>query len=225
MFVVARYWWEKALTQRSLWAHFNWSGANPERKATRWLERSRSVASLQHSAPIHISSRMEEGFNPDVEQMQHVMKLLRPEVRLWENLKIHVDRIPLDLALELCDVAAPLLHTLSIRCSNSDGIEDQFVLFDDQTPALQNQCLVGVPVIWTGPLLHNLTSICLADFEDGLGPSVEDFISILTASSRLERLALDNAGISMRSAGDLNPEVLQMPHLQHVQMTHLDRDV
>ncbi|KAG8843304.1 hypothetical protein FRB96_004194 [Tulasnella sp. 330] len=168
---------------------------------------------------------MEEGFNPDVEKMQHVMKLLRPEVCLWESLKIHVERIPLDLALELCDVAAPLLHTLSIRCSNSDGIEDQFVLFDDQTPALQNQCLVGVPVIWTGPLLHNLTSICLADFEDGLGPSVEDFISILTASSRLERLALDNAGISMRSAGDLNPEVLQMPHLQHVQMTHLDRDV
>lgn len=222
---MAKYWRETALSRRSLWTYTNWSGANPEEKVTRWLERSRSLASPQHSAPIHISLCIEEGFDPDVDQMHHVMNLLLPEVRRWGSLKIHVDRDPLELALELCDTAAPLLHTLSVRCSDSDGFEEKFPLFDDQTPALRNLRLVGVPVDWTGSLLHNLTTMHLADFEDGFGPSVEELISILTASPRLERLGLDNAGISIRAAGEFNPQVVRMSHLQLVQMTRLDRDV
>ncbi|KAG8873035.1 hypothetical protein FRB97_007070 [Tulasnella sp. 331] len=201
MSAVTRYWRDTALSRRCLWTYFNWSGANPEEKIT------------------------QEGFDPDVEQMQHAMSLLIPEVRRWASVKIHVDRDPLELALELCDMAAPLLHTLSIRCSESDGVEDKFILFNDQTPALRYLRLVGVPIVWTGPLLHNLTTLHLADFEDGFGPSVEELISIITASPRLERLALDNAGISVHAAGDFNPKVIHMPHLQHVHMTRLDRDV
>ncbi|KAG8983746.1 hypothetical protein FRB93_007061 [Tulasnella sp. JGI-2019a] len=222
---VTRYWRETALSRKSLWTYINWSGADPEVKASRWLERSASIDNPMHSAPIYISLAIEEGFEPDVAQIQYVINFLKPEIHRWGSFRIHVDREPLEAALELCDTAAPLLHSLSIGCSDSEGIEDQFVLFDDLTPSLRTLRLFKVPVVWTGPLLNNLTELHLVDLEDGFGPSVEELISILEASPRLKSLGLDNAGICVRSASDFNPKMLHMSHLEHIQMTRLDRDM
>ncbi|KAG8842530.1 hypothetical protein FRB96_005328 [Tulasnella sp. 330] len=227
---VTKYWREVALSRRALWTYINWSGAKPDVKAMHWLERSRSTKSPKLSAPIHISLRIEEGFDPDPIEMQHVMALLRPEMRRWRSFEIHVDREPLELALELCcDTAAPMLHTLSIRCaeSGSEGIEDQFILFNDQTPALRDVRLVGVPVLWTGPLLHNLTALHLAEYEDGFGPSIEELTWILTASPGLTSLGLDNAGISRQAVDDSKPvaSMVHLPELQYLHLTSLDWDV
>ncbi|KAG9024144.1 hypothetical protein FRB95_012044 [Tulasnella sp. JGI-2019a] len=222
---VSKCWREMAMSSRFLWTYINWSGANPEVKATCWLERSASIESPRDSSPIHISLAVEEGFEPDVAQMRYVMNFLKPEIWRWESFRIHVDREPLEVALELCDTAAPLLRHLSIGCSDSEGVEDQFVLFDDRTPCLQSLHLLKVPMVWTGPLLTKLTELHLADLEDGFGPSIEELISILEASPRLKKLVLDNAGVSIRSPPDFYPKVVQMPHLEQIQMTRLDRDV
>ncbi|KAG8842531.1 hypothetical protein FRB96_005329 [Tulasnella sp. 330] len=222
---VTRQWRETALSQKDLWTWINWDGADPEEKTICWLERSRSLDNPKHSAPIHISLCVEDGFNADIEKMEDIMRLLRPEIHRWGSFKIHVNREALEVALELCDVAAPVLRTLSIRCSESEGVEDQFVLFDNQTPALQDLCLVRVPVVWTGPLLRNLTVLHLAEYEDGLCPSVEELAAILAASPDLQKLVLDNAGISTRVADGFFPEVIGLLELEYLQLTSVDWDV
>lgn len=222
---MSRQWRETALSRRDLWTYINWSGADPEEKAKRWLKRSTSTESPSHSAPLHISLCVEEGFEADAHHMEHVMALLTPEIGRWGSFTIHVNREALEVALELCDAAAPILRALSIRCSESEGVEDRFVLFDDRTPALRSLRLVGVPVVWAGPLLQDLTALHLAAYEDGLGPSVEELAVVFARSPLLRRLVLDDAGVSMRAADEFRPETIGLEGLEHLQLTSLDWDV
>ncbi|KAG8888129.1 hypothetical protein FRB98_008321 [Tulasnella sp. 332] len=158
----------------------------------------------------------------DVEHMKHVVEFLKPEIYRWGSFKIHVHCKALELALKPCGMAAPILHPLSIRCSESERIEDRLVLFDDERPDLRDLHLVGAPVVWTGPLLHNLTTLHLADCEDGFCPSVEELIVIFEALPALQKLTLDDAGISVRAADQVHPEPIRLQELEYLHLTSLD---
>lgn len=210
-----------------MWTYVNWSGVDPEKKAKNWLQRTKSRSSegkARVAAPLHISFDVDEDFEPDVAEMEHVLNFLKPELRRWQSLSLHVDREQLEAALELCDRPAPMLRHLTLKCAESEGLDEIFILFNEQTPALRTLQVRGVPVDWNGPMMRNLTSLSITDLDDGVGPSVQELETILIDVHGLAKLVLDNAGVC-RSSADFSPKLIIVPNLRWLQMTRLDRDV
>ncbi|KAG8907297.1 hypothetical protein FRB99_004746 [Tulasnella sp. 403] len=214
--IVCGSWRELALNTCSLWAYFDYSGANPKAKAKLWAKRSRQ-------APIHICFSVDDGFDPDLSEMESAMRIALRHVSRWGRLTLHLDPEPLKLALEMCDVAAPCLTHLSIRCTEVDAIEEQFVLFNERTPLLKSVDLSGVPVPWTGPLFNNLEELRLGYYEEESSPSLEQVTDILHRCPALQVLMLDRTGITTYST--FHPATLTLHSLKFVQMTQLDREV
>lgn len=205
-----------ALKNRFLWTYIDWSGGQPEEKAKVWLKRSKS-------APLHISFRVDCGFDRDEEEMQSIMVLLEKQIYRWGSLYLHLEPEVLQVVLQSCSQAAPSLKRLSVQCTEADAIDQAFWLFDDVTPALHSLRLRSVPVLWDSTLFNNLTRLHVADYEDDSGPTIKQLSSILQRSSAIRELELDNAGIS-DDAPDSDRDVIQLPELELLQITRLDRD-
>ncbi|KAL0576332.1 hypothetical protein V5O48_005657 [Marasmius crinis-equi] len=116
--------------------------------------------------------------------------------------------------------AAPLIHTIRIRCysslvDNFDGvIPDEFLA--GQAPRLANLCLEGCSLSWRSPLLKNLTTLSIKCPPVALRPQIRVVVDALRSLRSLATLDLRHCISPVSLSDHPSGKILAFPFLQQL---------
>lgn len=196
-----------------------------------------------------------EMFHPfTIERMSAIVDILIPHISRWESVEILSDTwSPLYIFLGRCSPSTSpsvdgnkmakttvprALRRLSLsRCnayfSMPDVLfaptkwSDHFALFGGEAPLLKQVLLAGVHVNWINSPIQNLTELSLKYHAQDVLPSLSQFITILRASPRLEKLSIYGwavCSLDETEALSTLKEAIHLPQLYELALGWVDAE-
>ncbi|KAF7307054.1 F-box domain-containing protein [Mycena indigotica] len=231
---VCRRWRENLLHDSTIWTAI-WFRPGPLRveRAFTWFDRARQ-------APMDIQIDTEDETNSsllltEVDIRGIISRILLTKPRSVRMLILTLDDWPtamtiMDLLAKYGPSGLPALERFAIH---RGGLKDEQLSWPQlepkpflggaHAPRLTYLVLNGVPVVWKGSILENLTTFDIRRLPSTYMPDLSRFRQILSSCPRLDRLLLDGAGPRSAELPQLPASPVDLPLLRTLVLADFTR--
>ncbi|KAG8908483.1 hypothetical protein FRB99_005841, partial [Tulasnella sp. 403] len=142
-----------------------------------------------------------------------------PQVHRWQDADLFVaSDISIFQKDFLLEASAPRLRKLRIIVNVPSPSEHRIDVFRGKAERLRELEIAGAPLQWSSSLLAGLHVLRITDIRDGM--NVTQLLAVLQGCPDLTELGVQRCSMLQTDPSEL-PERVDLPHLQHLELTHL----